>query len=395
MKFMTVKEREEALIFNVQGEGRLVVGPQRVFLFRERLEQLKLVCASQYQYLVMKDRFGMVTHKRGPCEMFHNPLEHDSVYVENAIKIDANHMIIVYHRVKQSVERSVIRGPAIFFPEAEEWLHKFVWHGSDPQDKARMIPSSRKFTQLAAIPDQFYYNVRDVRTTDDIIITVKLMIFYGLQDVITMLDTTHDPVADMINAVCADVIAYVGRRTYAQFLEQTDELSRLTTFPQLVQRTERVGFSVHKVVYRGYHATEQLQAMQTEAIEARTRLRLDAEIEGQRQQLVDYKLEKEQARTKLRQSMEESKQNHKQKVDGLKQAHELGMKQEEHKYQLEIEDKWVRARLDLQAGEQKDAEEHLRELHHLGVDMTKYMLSQQAAPVNEEVQFVGLDRKGS
>lgn len=50
---------------------------------------------------------------------------------------------------------------------------------------------------------------------------------------------------------------------------------------------------------------------------------------------------------------------------------------------------------DLQAKEQKDAEEHLKELHQLGVDMTKYMVSQQSAPVNEEVQFVAQDRKES
>lgn len=51
------------------------------------------------------------------------------------------------------------------------------------------------------------------------------------------------------------------------------------------------------------------------------------------------------------QSMEESKQNHKQKVGVLKQAHDLGMKQEEHKYQLDTEDKQRRAQL----GESSDA----------------------------------------
>ena len=37
-----------------------------------------------------------------------------------------------------------------------------------------------KFKLLRIIADQFYYNVREVRTKDDTTITVKLMIFFEL-----------------------------------------------------------------------------------------------------------------------------------------------------------------------------------------------------------------------
>lgn len=39
-------------------------------------------------------------------------------------------------------------------------LHEFKWHGTDPDNKTRMIPGKDKFNQLAVIPEQFYYNVR-------------------------------------------------------------------------------------------------------------------------------------------------------------------------------------------------------------------------------------------
>ena len=39
------------------------------------------------------------------------------------------------------------------------------------------------------MPSQFYYNVKDVRTKNDILITVKLMLFYELVDVNTMVGT--------------------------------------------------------------------------------------------------------------------------------------------------------------------------------------------------------------
>ena len=38
-------------------------------------------------------------------------------------------------------------------------LHSFCWHGTDPQNKTRMIPDADKFTKLRIIPDQLYYNV--------------------------------------------------------------------------------------------------------------------------------------------------------------------------------------------------------------------------------------------
>ena len=54
--------------------------------------------------------------------MFCNPLEHESIQVENAVKIDSNHLIVVYRQqVDNSVERRIIQGPTLFIPEAGEW----------------------------------------------------------------------------------------------------------------------------------------------------------------------------------------------------------------------------------------------------------------------------------
>lgn len=65
-------------------------------------------------------------------------------------------------------------------------LHDFVWHGSDKSNPGRFIPQKLRFTQLRHVPSQIYCNVNDVRTNDDTLVTVKLMIFYRLDDVETM-----------------------------------------------------------------------------------------------------------------------------------------------------------------------------------------------------------------
>ncbi len=62
-------------------------------------------------------------------------------------------------------------------------FHEFDWHGPDPDRPGRFIPNRNKFTQLCHVPSQFYFNVTDVRTNDDTLITVKLMLFYELTDI--------------------------------------------------------------------------------------------------------------------------------------------------------------------------------------------------------------------
>ena len=53
--------------------------------------------------------------------MFHNRLEVESIAVRNAVKLDANHMLVVYKQESGHIERRVVEGPTIFIPSAHEW----------------------------------------------------------------------------------------------------------------------------------------------------------------------------------------------------------------------------------------------------------------------------------
>lgn len=178
---------------------------------------------------------------------------------------------------------------------------------------------------LPTLPIPPDYNIRDVRTKDDALIvsgcdgqwscyrtaspnfshvlspplyllrtyatypqTAKVMIFYELTDLELMLDTTPDPIGDFINAVCGDVVAFCAVRGYEEFVSETDKLSKLETFPQLTMRAERSGYKISKVVFRGYHCSESLALMHSQAMESRTQLRLQSDTQQQvssRQQL--------------------------------------------------------------------------------------------------------------
>lgn len=52
-----------------------------------------------------------------------------------------------------------------------------------------------------------------VRTTDDALLNVKVMIFYEIVSVERMLDTTHDPIADFINGIACDLMNFGSKNT--------------------------------------------------------------------------------------------------------------------------------------------------------------------------------------
>jgi hypothetical protein len=155
-----------------------------------------------------------------------------------------------------------------------------------------------------------YADIEDVRTADDALLVIQLMVFFELVDIERMLDQTHDVVADFYNDVSADVIHFVAGLTFEQFKEQTEKLNDLSIYRALVGRAERIGYRINKVVYRGYAANPKLQLMHDNAIEARTKLRLEAETERQAQELADLRLEREAQRCKQRQEMEEAETAH-------------------------------------------------------------------------------------
>merc|ERR1712187_727094 len=226
---------------------------------------------------------------------------HKDVKVHDAVNLTDNEVLVVYREDSaraslpdgqpqiidtastQRVTRHVIHGPCLHVPKnATEWTHQFSWHGSvsnDPEHNGRKIKGAVKFRKLRVCPEQTYFDVEGVRTRDDALVTVKVMIFYRLKDIDTMLRETHDPVADFINSVTSDVIEFVAGKSFEEFKAATDNLNDLSSYPQLTSRAKGIGFEATKVVFRGYGAPQRLQKMHDDAIERRTKLALDRENE--------------------------------------------------------------------------------------------------------------------
>lgn len=380
--WVTLDVGEQALVYNSQGSARIEDGPKRLFLFRSRMVLLTRHSANQSEYLVVKHRDGRIEHTHGPCVLFLNPIAHLSIKKKEMISLDANEALVVYKQDPQTqgVERYIKYGPTLFMPMANEWLHSFSWHGTDPQNKTRLIPNSKHFERLQIIPDQFYYNVDEVRTADDALIRVKLMIFYELKDIELMLNATKDPIADFINCVCADTVAFAARYTYIEFIEHSAELNDLDSFPQLTERSKSIGYNVSKVVFRGYFAHDKLQKLHDGAIEVRTKLKINYETEEQEQNMTDIKLKNEKERIDMEQKIELEELEHKQQMEKAAKQHKLDM---ELKAENEKRRKWETERAgELESKKASDEQQvdFYKNLHGLSVDLNQYITSLSQRP---------------
>jgi len=63
-----------------------------------------------------------------PLEMFWNPVEVVNLEVKDAIKLDSNHLLVVYRQEEGHIDRRIVQGPAVFMPDAHEWWVNSVVH---------------------------------------------------------------------------------------------------------------------------------------------------------------------------------------------------------------------------------------------------------------------------
>lgn len=389
--YHVIPQGDRVLVWDRNGRARVVEGPRRLLLFGQTVQPLESAMASPEQFLAIDYKDGRTEHRRGPVVAWLDPIEMAGIRVLPLMKLDANEAIVVYRPTATAVHRRIERGPALFMPAPDEWLHQFSWHGADPKDHRRKQPAALRFEKLRVIPDQMYYDVESVRTADDALLTVKLMVFFELDAIERMLDQTHDPIADFINAATADVIDFAATEPFERFKEKTEKLNLLETYPQLVKRAAIIGYRITKVVYRGYQASPTLQTMHDDAIEARTKLRLEAETEQQAQDLADMKQTREAERERERQTIEEARVTHQNRLTTVAAESKLRLERVQKQQDMELTRAAAEQDLDLRkrshdlelAQRRADNAEQLAFLQGIGglnVDVTRYLVAQYQHP---------------
>lgn len=372
----TIRDGERYAVWNSNGEIKIIDGPKKLFLFNQDLERIKLYTAEPDEYLIINYRDGRREHLKGAVSIWFDPINHKSIEAQKMINIEENEVMVVYTKDNDKVKKRIIKGPEIYMPTESEWTHEFSWHGSvDSSISNKKLPHILKFKKLRVIPDQMYFDVEDVRTSDDALIVVKVMIFFEIINIDFMLTQTHDPIADFINALTSDIIDFASTLTFEEFKENTDKLNNLETYKQLVMRSQKIGYQINKVVYRGYTANHRLQEMHNNAIEARTRLKLETETETQAQDLADYKLGMELQRSIKKREMEEKEVAHKNKMAQITHDETIRQLQRESHIRLEEEKSKNDLSLENKIKYNQAEKEILEAMKNLNIDLTKYLVS--------------------
>jgi hypothetical protein len=384
--FYVVDEGQRVLVRNHDGTMDVVVGPRRVWRGRRQFRGMVHHVAHPGDYLIVRCRDGQQEHLAGPAEVWFDPRIHQEITCEEMLQVAAKEAVVVYSQKPgtATVQRRVESGPTLFMPRPGEWLHTFVWHASEGgSEGVRKVPKGLVFQKLWLMPDQMYHDVTDVRTSDDAVLTIRLMIFFELLDIATMLETTHDPIGDFVNAATSDVVDFTGRHDFESFKHNTDKLNELETYRQLLVRASQCGYRINKVVYRGYGAPDRLQHMHDQAIEARTKLQLERATEQQAQDLESFKLESQMLRAGKRRHEQTAEVAHQIELDQRKHEAELRAGETRHNFLRQQQRLESECRLEVRTRQDAQIREHLAELGRLGVNLTAYLTQHRADRVFE------------
>lgn len=385
MFFETVEDGQRALLVHKDGRMDVVTGPARVFTWGKRLLGMKHFVAHPGEFLVVRSRDGRQQHLPGPADVWFDPRVHESVTRQDVLQLADKEAVIVYSRGDtNTVTRRIVHGPTEFVPAPGEWLHTFAWHGSEGGSVGqRKVAKGLVFQKLWLLPDQMYHDVPEVRTADDAVLTIKLMVFFELADIERMLETTHDPIGDFINAATSDAVDFVGRRTFEEFKKETGKLNEIETYRQLSARAAQTGYRITKVVYRGYGAPDRLQAMHDQAIEARTKLELDRATERQAQDLENFKLTAQLERAARRRTEQTAEVEAEIELTRKRQEADLRGKEAERAAVRDQRRRDAELQLEVRRQAEQKEREHLGSLKDMGVDLTAYLTQGRADRVIE------------
>lgn len=385
MFYYTVEDGHRVLMKRPDGTMEVLVGPKRVRRRNCRFERMAHYVAHPGEFLIVRFRDGRQEHHPGPANLWLDPREHLEISKEDVLQIAAKEAVVVYSETEGGqISRRIVYGPEVFVPRPGEWLHTFSWHGSRGGEKGyQKVPNALVFQKLWQLPDQMYHDVPDVRTADDAVLTIRLMIFFELLNIETMLGATHDPIGDFVNAATSDVVDFMGRHDFDSFKRHTAQLNDLATYSQLVARAEQCGYRINKIVYRGYGAPDSLQRMHDEAIESRTKLQLERATEQQAQELEDVKLERQLLRAQRQRSEQDSLIRHNIEMERRQREAQLTLGERERDFQRNQERMDQEQRRQLEQARKAHEREHLAELHKLGVDLTQLLTQGRADQVIE------------
>ena len=403
----TIKDGEAAAIWNRSGEHKEIVGPKRILLFCSTIRFLTRFKAEADQYLKIQHRDGTVEHLQGPVQMYLNPSFHDTISVNDGIKLKANEVIQVSHLpmlkndnveynadgtavgkdeslvVKKS--KRFVLGPTLFIPAEDEIVEEYEWtglpevldftshHGSGGR---RVITAFQK----VKLHTKRIWSVRVPIGSESTKVHASLAITYKI-DSIDKVTMHNDPCASICAALMGDIqdlvsedLPKVTSATDFRSIQNkvTYKMAGSKSFPNLIGTGETIGFSIDSIQVLEVTPGSRMQKQLT--TEHEREMRMNTQVANKESEIKFQELELEERRKKMENEVELSRKEaklqaelaeelHTQKIAALNQEQERAtMRMQEKLNSLKASDELV---LDF-----------LGNLKELGVDMSKYLCTE-------------------
>jgi hypothetical protein len=160
---------------------------------------------------------------------------------------------------------------------------------------------------------------------------------------------------------------------FVEYLQESDKkLNDLKSYEQLNQRASGNGFKIEAIIYNGYTSSVQLQTIQDTAIQSRTQLRLNAEIEKQKSELIDLKLQNQNKCVGLESELNRNKCSFDQVIADENKKFHLSNQKLKHDMEMKIQDIKLKADNEYKSEKNRIEEEYLLSLSELNIDLNRY-----------------------
>ncbi len=215
-------------------------------------------------------------------------------------------------KVQQDGKEEIILGkdsPEVYINPANEKLKHFRWTGSGENGPdSEKVPGMVRFEVLRLDNSQTYFSF-PVRTKDNVVIDLKLMIFYEISNLENLIKNTHDPMCEFYNKLQATITSRIAEKNFDDFKQDTwNFISALWSDENM--HFENIWLSIQQIVLREWEPEEKrVQGILEKAAMVESQKWLDEADHKRKLQLLEF--EKQQAQ-KTKEVASERKESAKQ-----------------------------------------------------------------------------------
>jgi len=408
----TVKDGEAVAVWNRLGVHTQIVGPRLVYLFFSSIQFLDRFMAGPDQYLIVTRKDGVVEHLRGPISLYKNPVFHQTIEVKESIDLMTTTDCLVVsrntskalrttvasnvmpaamvkdetlvklpqqespagatsvpHPPASEIQRLVIRGPTVFFPQVGDKVHQFEWHGRSESkhspDGYSMHRGALKFNVLKTNVRQWKIDAPVDIISNKVYGTLALTFSFSIEQVDKMLDNTVDLTGDMRDALATDLISLAtaiesmittgaaagGDATMSVSSDAVNGtampatavqlLKQLTSYPTLIACVQNRGVLLHSVAFRAFRLSPDLLSRRAETTTLHAKLAKESLIAENHAEKAMAELNARRVRVDLEQELTRAQLAAKRSAldaendfNQTKQNYQIALQEQQHQNQL-------------------------------------------------------------